>query len=62
MSFNAFGVNVTVYPEDFQPLLKVINRAIAAPEQFELTAKELESLQEFQDDFADLALEYGVNA
>jgi hypothetical protein len=55
-----FGVKVDVYPDEFLPLLKVINCAILMPDKFALTEKELNALIEFKDDFADVALEYGV--
>ena len=55
------AIKVDVYPDEFFPLLKVINCAILMPERFALTDKELETIIEFQDDFADIAYEYGVN-
>jgi hypothetical protein len=56
------AVKVDVYPDEFFPLLKVINCAILMPDRFALTDKELEAIRSFQDDFAETALEYGVNA
>ena len=55
------ATKVYVYPDEFFPLLKVINCAILMPERFALTDKELETIIEFQDDFTALAYEYGVN-
>jgi hypothetical protein len=55
----AFPTNVEVYDEEFIPLLKVINCAIAMPEKFALTDKELKIIRSFQNTFADLAFEYG---
>ena len=54
------AVKVDVYPDEFLPLLKVLNCAIAMPEKFALTDKELKVIRTFQDDFADEAFEYGV--
>jgi hypothetical protein len=53
------AVKVDVFPDEFMPLLKVINCAILMPEKFALTDKELNTLITFQDSFADLAFEYG---
>ena len=53
------AVNVDVFPDEFMPLLKVINCAIFMPEKFALTEDELNKLITFQDSFADLAFEYG---
>ena len=54
------AVKVDVFPDEFFPLLKVINCAILMPEKFALTDKELNTLITFQDSFTDLAFEYGV--
>ena len=59
MGYHSFATNVEVYPDEFMPLLKVINRAIMDPEQFDLTEKEYNTIVSFQDSFADLAFEYG---
>jgi len=53
------AVKVDVYPDEFMALLKVINRAIADPDKFNLTEDESAKIRSFQDDFADLAFEYG---
>ena len=53
------AVNVDVFPDEFMPLLKVINCAIALPGKFALTEDELNTLITFQDSFTDLAFEYG---
>ena len=53
------AVKVDVFPDEFIPLLKVINCAILMPEKFALTDKELNTLITFQDSFTDLAFEYG---
>jgi hypothetical protein len=54
------SIPVSVFPDEFMPLLKVINCALQMPEKFALTDDELNKIMSFQDDFADLALEYGV--
>lgn len=54
------SIKVDVFPEEFMPLLKVINCAIAMPEKFALTNQELEVIRSFQDDFSDQAFEHGV--
>jgi hypothetical protein len=54
------SVKVDVFPDELMPLLKVINCAIAMPEKFALTEKELNTIISFQDDFADTAFEHGV--
>ena len=59
MTIHDTSIPVSVFPDEFLPLLKVINCAIAMPEKFALTDVELKKLITFQDDFADLAFEYG---
>ena len=54
------AVNVDVFPDEFFPLLKVINCAILMPEKFALTEKELNTIISFQGDFTDVAFECGV--
>ena len=54
------SIPVAVFPDEFMPLLKVINTAIADPDRFALTDNELEKLRSFQNDFTDQAFEYGV--
>ena len=54
------SIPVSVFPDEFMPLLKVINCAIQMPEKFALTDDELGKLVLFQDDFSDLAFEHGV--
>jgi len=53
------AIKVDVYPDEFMPLLKVINCAISMPEKFALTDSELEVIRSFQNDFTDTAFEYG---
>ena len=54
------SIPVSVFPDEFMPLLKVINEAIIHPDKFHLTDDELNKIISFQDDFADLAFEHGV--
>jgi hypothetical protein len=54
------SVPVDVFPDEFFPLLKVINCAISMPEKFALTDDELEKIRSFQNDFTDTAFEHGV--
>ena len=54
------SIPVSVFPDEFFPLLKVINCAIVMPEKFALTDDELEKIRSFQNDFTDAAFEYGV--
>ena len=60
MTIHDTSIPVSVFPDEFLPLLKVINCAIAMPEKFALTDEELYRIRSFQDDFTDLAFEYGV--
>jgi hypothetical protein len=53
------AIKVDVYGDEFIPLLKVINTALAMPDKFALTPKEQLVIETFKDDFAILALEYG---
>ena len=53
------SVKVDVFPDEFFPLLKVINCAIAMPDKFALTEKELNTIISFQGDFTDVAFEHG---
>ena len=59
MTVHDTAIKVDVYSDEFMPLLKVINCAIAMPEKFALTEKEHDTIVAFQDSFADLAFEYG---
>ena len=52
------SVKVDVFPDEFNPILKVINRALLMPDKFDLTEKEIETLHNFQVDFSDSALNY----
>ena len=54
------SVKIDVFPDEFIPLLKVINCALLMPEKFALTEKEIETLHNFQVDFKLSAFEYGV--
>jgi len=59
-SIHDTSIKVDVFPDEFMPLLKVINTAIADPDRFLLTEDELDKITSFQDDFTDLAFEHGV--
>jgi len=52
------AIEVGIYADEYKPILKAINRAIEDKVNF--SSEEIESLRIFQDDFATLALEYGV--
>ena len=52
------SVQIDVFPDEFIPILKVINCALLMPEKFALTDKEIETLHNFQVDFALSALNY----
>jgi hypothetical protein len=53
------SVQIDVFPDEFIPLLKVINCALLMPEKFALTDKEIETLHNFQVDFRLSAFEHG---
>jgi hypothetical protein len=53
------SVKIDVFPDEFIPILKVINRALLMPDKFDLTEKEIETLHNFQVDFSLSALNYG---
>ena len=52
------SVKIYVFPDEFKPILKVINRALLMPDKFDLTEKEIETLHNFQVDFSLSALNY----
>ena len=54
------SVQIDVFPDEFIPLLKVINCALLMPEKFALTDNEIETLHNFQVDFRLSAFEYGT--
>jgi hypothetical protein len=60
MTEHSTAVQVDVFPDEFMPILKIINCAISMPEDFALTKKELTAIIAFQDSFTDLAFEHGV--
>jgi hypothetical protein len=51
------SIKVPVYCDEFIVLLKAINRAI---DSSDYSQDEVEKLISFKDDFASLALQYGV--
>ena len=52
------SVKVDVFPDEFIPILKVINCALLMPDKFALTEKEIETLHNFQVDFSLSAFEH----
>jgi hypothetical protein len=52
------SVKIDVFPDEFIPILKVINYALLMPDKFDLTEKEIETLHNFQVDFSNSALNY----
>ena len=54
------SVKIDVFPDEFIPILKVINCALLMPDKFALTEKEIETLHNFQVDFSNSALQHGV--
>jgi hypothetical protein len=52
------SVKIDVFPDEFLPILKVINYALLMPDKFALTEKEIETLHNFQVDFSLSALNY----
>jgi hypothetical protein len=52
------SVQIDVFPEEFIPILKVINCALLMPNKFALTDKEIETLHNFQVDFTLSAFEH----
>jgi hypothetical protein len=52
------SVQIDVFPDEFVPILKVINCALLMPDKFVLTEKEIETLHNFEVDFSLSALKY----
>ena len=52
------SVKIDVFPDEFKPILKVINWALLMPNKFDLTEEEIETLHSFQVDFSLSALNY----
>ena len=52
------SVKIDVFPDEFIPILKVINCALLMPEKFALTDKEIETLRDFGIDFTVSTLNY----
>lgn len=51
------AIKVRTYPQEFHPLLKLINRARACDEIMQhISEREAEHISEWLDDFQDLAL------
>ena len=53
------SVKVDVFPDEFIPILKVINCALLMPDKLALTEKEIKTLRDFGVDFTLSTLEYG---
>lgn len=59
MSVHSLAVNVDVYPDEFKPLLKILNRAIMHEEIVShLTEDEVCTIIHWLDDFKSAALEH----
>lgn len=55
------SVKVDVFPDEFKPLLKLINRAISNDDVMKyMTDDEAAKISMWLDDFQSLALEHGV--
>ena len=55
------SVQVDVFPDEFKPLLKLINRAISNDDVMKhLTDDEAATISIWLDDFQSLALQHGV--
>jgi hypothetical protein len=55
------SVKVDVFPDEFKPLLKLINRAISNDDVMKhLTDDEAATISVWLDDFQSLALQHGV--
>jgi hypothetical protein len=55
------SVKVDVFPDEFKPLLKLINRAISNDDVMKhLTDDEAATISMWLDDFQSLALQHGV--
>jgi len=59
MSVHSLAVKVDVYPDEFKPLLKILNRAIMHEEIVShLTEDEVCTIIHWLDDFKSVALEH----
>jgi hypothetical protein len=55
------SVQIDVFPDEFKPLLKLINRAISNDDVMKhLTDDEAATISMWLDDFQSLALQHGV--
>ena len=57
-SIHDTSVKIDVFPDEFIPILKVINCALLMPDKFALTEREIKALHNFQVDFSNSALNY----
>jgi hypothetical protein len=61
MTEHTTAVKVDVFPDEFKPLLKLINRAISNDDVMKhLTDDEAATISMWLDDFQSLALEFSV--
>ena len=61
MTEHTTAVKVDVFPDEFKPLLKLINRAISNDDVMKhLTDDEAATISLWLDDFQSLALQHGV--
>ena len=61
MTEHTTAVKVDVFPDEFKPLLKLINRAISNDDVMKhLTDDEAATISRWLDDFQSLALEFSV--
>ena len=61
MTEHTTAVKVDVFPDEFKPLLKLINRAISNDDVMKhLTDDEAATISIWLDDFQSLALQHGV--
>ena len=60
-SMHDTSIKVDVYPDEFKPLLKLINRAISNDDVTQhITDEEAATISMWLDDFQSLALQHGV--
>ena len=60
-SIHDTSIKVDVYPDEFKPLLKLINRAISNDDVMQhITDDEAATISMWLDDFQSLALQHGV--
>ena len=61
MTEHTTAIKVPTFPEEFKPLLKLINRAMCSSEiRDALTDVEMHKVEHWLNDFQDIALEFSV--